>query len=771
MTLAYGVISIAALVMIGVCIAVDRKKDICLLLLFVSVFICDCGYFMLSISETLELALLANRVSYLGNVFLPFFMLIIILNLCGIRYRRWLPVTLILVGAAIFLIAASQGYATVYYKTVSIEVVDGVTRLVREYGPLHDLYYIYLFLYFAGMLAVVAYSLAKKKISSPARSAVILSVVLINILVWLAEQFLPRGFEYLSVSHVLSVALILFLYGVSQERNMRQRIICVWTVGFVCVGIALLCKFGPPADQDYYFLNLLRSFIYMGMYYAWGRIVCRGVIQKTLRRCFGGISALLIFWVAVSACRHFIFSGSADVFRWLWYSYYVVQILIAVLCLIAASLVGKGEDARPEKWIWGLFGAGTALILLVMTNDLHQLVFAFPQGMLQANDVYTCGAGYYIIMLLLAVCGISAMALVVFKCRVPGRKKFAGFPIIILLLLAAYCVLYFVEGSFVNLYLDDITTVSCLLVAILLEILIESGLIQTNIGYEYLFRETILAAQITDQDHQVRYASERAGFVSREIMEAADEAPVMLEGAVRLSGAEIRGGHIYWQEDMAEILSVQEELEMTQAELRDTGDVLKAESEQKARQLHLEFANRLYDIVEAQTAPQVSVLRELITQLQQTADLDTAKRLLGKIVVIGTYIKRRSNLIFVAGQEKRVRTEELLLCMQESAENLKLYGVDCGITLSGCEKLLPQTAYMVYDLFEAVIEKGMDTASSILVYGVPDDDDLFLAICADCSDDLNELCSSFPDITVWRDEDELWYLNLSTKKIQGGGGT
>ena len=74
-----------------------------------------------------------------------------------------------------------------------------------------------------------------------------------------------------------------------------------------------------------------------------------------------------------------------------------------------------------------------------------------------------------------------------------------------------------------------------------------------------------------------------------------------------------------------------------------------------------------------------------------------------KIVVIGTYIKRRSNLLFVAGQEGSIRSEELLLCVNESAESLRLYGVNCGVKISGCQRLAPEIAYMVYDILEAVI--------------------------------------------------------------------
>ena len=759
MSLTYGIISITALILLGACIIVDRKKENWLRLLFVSVFVANLGYFLLSVSETLEFALMSNRIAYAGNVFLPFFMLMIILHLCEVHYPKWLPVSLSVVGAAVLVLAASPGYLTVYYKTVSFKIVNGTSLLVREYGSLHILYYIYLFLYFVAMLAAIVFSVKRKKVSAHIQGIILLSAVFIDIIVWLVEQFRPHRFEFLSIAYILSESLILVLYSVSQKYNIKRRVICVWTLVFTGVGIALACKFVLPEDPEYYLFSLIRSFIYMGMYYAWGRIVCHGIIQKVTRRCIGGVSMLLVFWIAVSMCKHLVFMNNVVVVRYLWYAYYIPQILIAVLGLNIAIMGGGGENVRLGKGGMFLFGIGAALILLVLTNDLHQIVFSFPEGVLWTNASCTHEIGYYLIMALIALCGIAISAIMVHKCRIPRRKKFTPLPFLCVLFMIIYGIMYFVDGSFVRKYLNDMTASGCLMVAVLFEVVIESGLFQTNITYENLFQSAAITVQLADCEHQIHYTSEGARMVPKEILMQADTAPVMLEQSVRLSGAAIRGGHIYWQENVSELLSVQKDLEMTREELCDTGDVLKAEAEQKAYQLHLEEENRLYDLVETQTASQVAILRKLTTQLRQTEDLDEAKCLLGKIVIVGTYIKRRSDLILDSGQKQSIRGEELLLGIREFTENLKLYGVECAVQILHCESFLTDTAGTVYDVFEAVIEEGIDTISAILLCLEMRGDSLLLTICTDCSEDLTILTEMFPKITVRQDEDGLWYLN------------
>ena len=70
-----------------------------------------------------------------------------------------------------------------------------------------------------------------------------------------------------------------------------------------------------------------------------------------------------------------------------------------------------------------------------------------------------------------------------------------------------------------------------------------------------------------------------------------------------------------------------------------------------------------------------------------------------------------------------------------------------------------ETAGVVYDVFEAVIEKGIDTISAILLCLEEQGSSLLFTICADCSEDLTTLTEALPKITVRQDEDGLWYLN------------
>ena len=215
----------AASSLLGVCILVgyacfSKKINQWLLLLLVCVTVVNTGYFMLSVSSTLEMALWSNRISYLGSVFLPFTMLMSIMDVCKIKRPKWMIPVLLGVGAIVFLIAASPGILDIYYKEVTLRSVDGVCVLQKVYGPLHSIYLYYLVAYFSCMVAVIVYARHQSHSVSISYAVLLLIATLINIAVWLLEQLVDIDFEFLSVSYIISE---LFLLGVDILARSLQN--------------------------------------------------------------------------------------------------------------------------------------------------------------------------------------------------------------------------------------------------------------------------------------------------------------------------------------------------------------------------------------------------------------------------------------------------------------------------------------------------------------------------------------------------------------------
>lgn len=223
LSVVYGVTTVVALLLLVVYCTLVHKKELWFLLLFSSVFIVNIGYFALSISKNLEEALLANRIAYLGSVFLPMSMLMIIINVCRIQYNRIVPGFLLLVSVIVFLVAASPGYLDIYYKEVSFRVNAGVGVLDKTYGDWHCLYLFYLIVYFVIMVITIIHASVLRKVESKLYAIMLAGAVLVNIGVWMLGQLLDVTFEFLSVSYIISEFFLLSLCLIRQEQDLCEE--------------------------------------------------------------------------------------------------------------------------------------------------------------------------------------------------------------------------------------------------------------------------------------------------------------------------------------------------------------------------------------------------------------------------------------------------------------------------------------------------------------------------------------------------------------------
>lgn len=223
MIILYGIIAVMSfLVACGYFVFAHRKEKWLALLCF-SVFVANIGYFLLAISKTLDAALMANRLAYLGCVFLPLCMLAIIMEACKVKYQKKIIAILVGISLIVFFVVASQGYLDLYYSEVTLEFVNGTAKLNKVYGPLHNVYYLYLAAYFGSMIGIVAVAIAKKKITSCRQTGILVAVVFLNIVIWLVEQFIDSDFEFLSVSYIISEILLMLLYGIIYEYEALYK--------------------------------------------------------------------------------------------------------------------------------------------------------------------------------------------------------------------------------------------------------------------------------------------------------------------------------------------------------------------------------------------------------------------------------------------------------------------------------------------------------------------------------------------------------------------
>ena len=544
-------------------------------------------------------------------------------------------------------------------------------------------------------------------------------------------------------------------------RKRKYGVVLLVAVLMICAVCArVAARYGYYAEV----LSIVRALIYIGLLAAWGISVQTRIIQTQVRRYLLVIAGLMLLWLTLRTVKYNTYHMTAE--RFLWYGYYLPMLFIPVLAVLVALSLGKPENYRLPKWTHFLYLPSALLFLLVLTNDLHQLVFFFPTGVLSTRE-YDYGIGYYVVLAWMVLCAAAALVIILAKCRIPQSRRYLWLPVVPFALALGYCAAYIKGVYWVWLLAGDLTVSMCLIITAIFESCIQCSLIQSNTHYAELFHASTIGALITDRDFSVACAAENARSVDSQTLMAAAESPVVTADGIRISEAPIRWGHVFWEDDISPMLAVLKELDATREELQSYGSILQAENAQKARRKKLEEQERLYHAMQEKAAAPAVRLSNLAKTLQGVQDADAARFLLWKMTVIGAYLKRRSNLIFLADRDGMVPVSEVALCLNESMDNLHLHVRRCASRLDFEGELRLETAAALYDFFEAAIELAMDDLSGAAANVTRKEDACVLSLMLQCGTDLTSLRAAYPDASV-ENEDGVWYCTLS---VWEGGNT
>lgn len=537
-----------------------------------------------------------------------------------------------------------------------------------------------------------------------------------------------------------------------KQRNWNQVIF----VGLVIA--TLLCRIVGKVSPRYLFWGILRTLIYIGLYIGWGISIHKRVVQKAVKNTLIFISGLMIFWFIVRSIKYF-FAMDVNVERYLWYSYYLPMLFIPQAAVQTAVLLGQPEEYILPKWLKFLYVPTTLCFLLVLSNDFHQCVFSFAAGEVWTDKGYSYAWGYYTVLLWEVVCAVAAFALMVYKCRLSQRKKYL--PVIGIGISILYAIIYASGAEWMQVIGGDITAALCLMFVCIFESCIYCGLIQTNTGYEELFEVCTMGAQITDRNYCVRYTSANAMELSEAVMREAEKGGVVVDKKTLIQNRPIQGGHILWQEDIEYIIMLLERMEENRKTIEESNCLEQENYQTKAKINMLREKNRLYDKLQTQTAGQIGLLNELLNRYEVEKDLVKSRRLLAKISVIGTYIKRYGNLIFIGERAEISDVAELGACLEESFSSLKLMGIECALTAPAGERIYVQDAVRIYSFFESIVEASVDSIQFMWVKIRPCGEELI--VCMEVESEAN-LDSFFDKAEKGEYEDGVWKFTFTVKK-------
>ena len=510
----------------------------------------------------------------------------------------------------------------------------------------------------------------------------------------------------------------------SRKRSVIYLLLIAATLLFA---YCLRFVFHPMTDDSLLAISMmtLRWAIQVPLTVLWIASIRRRILNTSIRKMLLTVGGLLLFWQVVRIIKFDYVIVTEPIGRYCWYAYYVAMILVPLIGVFVVDHIGKPENYRSPAWMKYLFIPALFLLAVVFTNDLHQLVFTFENFELYNSD-YGYGFMYIVVMAWFVVLLLYFVISVMVKSRVPGSKRFQALPMVI-----AFFGICFWASYTAGFFRGDLTAVDSLIIIMLLESIIQSGLLPSNMNYRELFRQSTIAAQIVDRQHHVHYASSNAEPLDAALLEQARQAAVSLGDSV-LHGQEINGGYIFWQDDVKAIHDLAEHLREANDALGESNELLQAEVALKERRLQAEEKTRLYDSIARDIAPQLNKADEILKQSRQQPE--RAKEMLSQLCVISAYIKRRANLLLLGEEKDSAASRELESCLRETLDNLRLCGV---ITYLDCHCDGPAAVKQMtaaYDLVEQVVEALLGQLSAMVVTVQCTQGTIHMRVQAGCKD-------------------------------------
>ena len=522
---------------------------------------------------------------------------------------------------------------------------------------------------------------------------------------------------------------------------------------FTAIAIAYACRMLAKFDIGGPAVNHIRTALYLLLFILWGFSLDRRIIQRQALHCLRLTAALMLLWLILRTLKYSVVTGPAAG-RYIWYLYYLPMLFLPLLGVYIALSMGKSEDYRLSRGTGMLSIIPAALFLLVITNDLHQQVFAFKSGVpgLPVSGTYSYRPLYFICLGWMVVCMAFSLVCLFRKSRIPSGEGKRITPFVLGCAMLLYGILYLSGIPAVRWWFGDMNVMFCLLYAAIYESCIRCRMIPSNTGYVELFEASTLAACIADRSGRIVLRSRAAG---KDMTCPQEGQRIVRPDGMRISSAPISGGYAVWQDNVRQLAELRtrlnankEEMERNKKKLKDAYLVQKSLHE-------LTEKNRIYNELEAKHSRQTAQMRQMLAQCERSGPAER-RSLLKKVLLLGTYIKRSANLYFLSSEYQWLPQQELRLTVDEAVRALTACGTECGVIYRTTEPMRASEVVRLFDLLEIVAETTVDDLHSLFISV----SDSAMDLSVECAADLSAIAS--PEVTV-RQEDGLWLIRTGIR--------
>ena len=417
------------------------------------------------------------------------------------------------------------------------------------------------------------------------------------------------------------------------------------------------------------------------------------------------IGILIVFWMLIRIIRGVTIDINIE--RICWYLYYLPLIFIPTLFYVCSnSLLSKMNKTRKIF----IYLISSILLILVLTNDFHELVFKFNNGIYFHND-YNHYVGYYLIFIwIFYLFGGGMIKLAINRLKIKKDLK-VFLPLIVLLLGLIYTYLYILDVPYIR--ETNMSIVNSVLICLGIELAFYLGLIPNNKKYIQKFFNSNLDMAIISLDGKTKYTTCSFKVIPNFILDDIKNNKVKQiyqKKNIVYDIKENKDSYVILRKDLTNIFKLKEEMLKQQKELLKQQESMKLEEKTKRELYEIKIRKDTINRVEKKLEEKRLEAKKILMKDDiKREDLEKVKRII-------IYSKKKSMLIISEMNNEIYNEESIKILLNELIVGMSSLNIEGLVVVKNKMNIKGRIMSYLYDIVYELIENSKNNAVMIYVF-------------------------------------------------------
>lgn len=417
------------------------------------------------------------------------------------------------------------------------------------------------------------------------------------------------------------------------------------------------------------------------------------------------IGILIVFWMLIRIIRGVTID--INIKRICWYLYYLPLIFIPTLFYVCSnSLLSKMNKTRKIF----IYLISSILLILVLTNDFHELVFKFNNGIYFHND-YNHYVGYYLIFIwIFYLFGGGMIKLAINRLKIKKDLK-VFLPLIVLLLGLIYTYLYILDVPYIR--ETNMSIVNSVLICLGIELAFYLDLIPNNKKYIQKFFNSNLDMSIISLDGNTKYTTCSFKVIPNFILDDIKNNKVKQiyqKKNIVYDIKENKDSYVILRKDLTNIFKLKEEMLKQQKELLKQQESMKLEEKTKRELYEIKIRKDTINRVEKKLEEKRLEAKKILMKDDiKREDLEKVKRII-------IYSKKKSMLIISEMNNEIYNEESIKILLNELIVGMSSLNIEGLVVVKNKMNIKGRIMSYLYDIVYELIENSKNNAVMIYVF-------------------------------------------------------